>query len=379
MSEKRKPENLVELLSKLQQEKVPKEQYKSYIDDFLEMRTRKKGIPWKGQFELTPLCNLDCKMCYVHLQKEQLRNQSLLETAAWKELMEQAIAAGMRKAVLTGGECLLYPGFEELYLYLQSKGVEVQVYTNGILLTDKRCLFFKKNMPARIQVSVYGSNEDAYEKVTGHRKYEKVMQNIDFARQEGLPVQIAITPSVYMGKDARDIVRYMSQNKIPYQINNTIFKPRDNTGRSQETLDIALEEYIDLFQLQAKLLGAEVCKRDAAMLPDIPEDAGEKKGIRCASGRNSFHIDWNGIMTGCDMLKSVRTEPLKNGFANSWKLIHKAALEYPVAAKCEYCSYQSGCVSCPAIHRQLGEMPGHCSPIVCNRTKRFAEEGLISL
>ena len=126
-------------------------------------------------------------------------------------------------------------------------------------------------------------------------------------------------------------------------------------------------------------MGAEVCKRDAAMLPDIPEDAGEKKGIRCASGRNSFHIDWNGIMTGCDMLKSVRTEPLKNGFANSWKLIHKAALEYPVAAKCEYCSYQSGCVSCPAIHRQLGEMPGHCSPIVCNRTKRFAEEGLISL
>ncbi|MBU5681122.1 radical SAM protein [Blautia sp. MSJ-9] len=379
MNEKKNPRNLVELLSRLQQEKVPEEQYKIHIDYFLEMQTRKKGIPWKGQFELTPLCNLDCKMCYVHLQKGQLKNQSLLEPELWRELMEQAVSAGMRKAVLTGGECLLYPGFEELYLYLQSKGVEVQVYTNGILLTEERVLFFKKNMPARIQVSVYGSCEDAYEKVTGHREYERVRKNIELARQVGLPLQVAVTPSVYMGKDARNIVRYMSENRIPYQINNTIFAPRNDTGRGQEKIDTTPDEYIELFKLQAQLSGAELCRRDEKMLPDVPEDSGEKKGIRCAAGMNSFHIDWKGTMTGCDMLNSVKAEPLKKGFDHSWKLIHKAALEYPAATKCENCSYNSVCVSCPAIHQQLGEKPGHCSLMVCERTRRFAAEGLISL
>ena len=26
-----------------------------------------KGIPISGTFELTPRCNISCKMCYVHL------------------------------------------------------------------------------------------------------------------------------------------------------------------------------------------------------------------------------------------------------------------------------------------------------------------------
>ena len=26
----------------------------------------KLGIPLSGTFELTPRCNLDCKMCYIH-------------------------------------------------------------------------------------------------------------------------------------------------------------------------------------------------------------------------------------------------------------------------------------------------------------------------
>ena len=27
-----------------------------------------KKIPFKGVFELTPRCNFDCNMCYVHLK-----------------------------------------------------------------------------------------------------------------------------------------------------------------------------------------------------------------------------------------------------------------------------------------------------------------------
>ena len=138
------PQNLIELLRYLRLENIPEEMHKTYIDDYFEDRARKKGIPLKGQFELTPFCNLDCKMCYVHLNKEQMKNKQLLDPEQWEMLMKQAIDSGMRKAVLTGGECLTYSGFEKLYLYLQSRGIEVQVYTNGILLTKKKIEFFKK-------------------------------------------------------------------------------------------------------------------------------------------------------------------------------------------------------------------------------------------
>ena len=29
---------------------------------FMDQKAREKGIPLNGQFELTPLCNLDCRM-----------------------------------------------------------------------------------------------------------------------------------------------------------------------------------------------------------------------------------------------------------------------------------------------------------------------------
>ena len=82
---------------------------------YLESRAREKGIPIRGQFELTPLCNLDCVMCYVHLDAARIAGQPLITVDQWKSLIRQAVDAGMLNAILTGGECLTYPGFDELW------------------------------------------------------------------------------------------------------------------------------------------------------------------------------------------------------------------------------------------------------------------------
>ena len=90
------------------------------LSRYLEARARKQGVPIHGQFELTPLCNLNCKMCYVHLTADKMDDRSLLTVKQWKDLIRQAYEGGMLTAALTGGECLTYPGFEEVYLYLHS-------------------------------------------------------------------------------------------------------------------------------------------------------------------------------------------------------------------------------------------------------------------
>lgn len=46
-----------------------------WLDPFYKNIWRKAftdGIPISGTFELTPRCNFDCKMCYVHLKEEQI-------------------------------------------------------------------------------------------------------------------------------------------------------------------------------------------------------------------------------------------------------------------------------------------------------------------
>ena len=115
--------NIIELVKNLKETGVSETEQKKYIDRFLENKARLRGIPLTGNFELTPLCNLDCKMCYVHLAGSQFNEKKLLHVDDWKNLIKQAYEAGMRNASLTGGECLTYPGFDDVFLYLYSLGV----------------------------------------------------------------------------------------------------------------------------------------------------------------------------------------------------------------------------------------------------------------
>ena len=157
-----KPEKLSQLIAQLNAEGV--HDYRRYeaVRKFLNFKARDKGIPISGSFELTPLCNLNCKMCYVHLNKAQMQGEPLLPVARWKQIMQQAIDAGMMYARLTGGECLTYPGFQELYLFLREQGIETVILSNGLLIDEDMTTFLQKNPPAAIQISLYGAGEDTY-------------------------------------------------------------------------------------------------------------------------------------------------------------------------------------------------------------------------
>ena len=137
-----KPEKLSQLIAQLNAEGV--HDYRRYeaVRKFLNFKARDKGIPISGSFELTPLCNLDCKMCYVHLNKAQMQGEPLLPVARWKQIMQQAIDAGMMYARLTGGECLTYPGFQELYLFLREQGIETGILSNGLLIDEDMTTFY---------------------------------------------------------------------------------------------------------------------------------------------------------------------------------------------------------------------------------------------
>jgi len=120
-------DSLLDLLEDLDREGITGLQRREAYTRFLNLQARKKGVPLHGVFELTPICNLDCKMCYVHLKPEQMGNQSLMPVKQWKALMTQAMDAGMMDATLTGGECLTYAGFDELYMHLHAGGVKVSI------------------------------------------------------------------------------------------------------------------------------------------------------------------------------------------------------------------------------------------------------------
>lgn len=51
---------------------------KDTAEAFLLRRAAKTDVPITGSFELTPLCNLNCKMCYVRMNRTEQKKISRL-------------------------------------------------------------------------------------------------------------------------------------------------------------------------------------------------------------------------------------------------------------------------------------------------------------
>lgn len=377
MNHDTKPEKLSQLIAQLNALGV--KDYRRYeaVRKFLNFKARDKGIPISGSFELTPLCNLDCRMCYVHLNKAQMDGAQLLTAEQWKHMMQQAIDAGMLYARLTGGECLTYPGFRELYLFLRDRGIETVILSNGLLLDEEMTAFLQENPPAAIQVSLYGAGEDAYERVTGKRAFSLVMDNLRRVKAAGIPLTIAVTPNAYM-TDGEQILRLLAAEDFPFHVNAGVMQPRRETGR--ELADADLDTYISIRKLRARLKGnGLLVEADPESLPDPGGKQGDPaRGVTCGAGRSGFAIDWRGNMRPCNNFPCDGDNVLLLGFQEAWKRTNDTAAQFPLPAECAGCAYETVCKHCVAEHAAGAEI-GHASPAICAMGKRMVAEGLCSL
>lgn len=353
--------------------------------NFIRTKAFERNIPLSGSFELTPLCTLDCKMCYVHLSKGKMK-QPELPTEKWLSLIDEACEAGMLYATLTGGECLIYPGFKQIYEHLQSKGVFVSIFTNATLLDSELVNWLSERKPYNVQITVYGSSPEGYAKVTGSADaFYKVDNAIGLLKQANIPFHLAITASKYMAHDFEALYRYC-KTKEPLSINfcSFPFQARNETEREYFNYAPSIDEQVDFFKTRLKVDGTHSItinhedNFENDQLQITNNDQPELKGIQCEAGRIKFSISWDGKMLGCSSFDFAQAYPLKEGFANAWKHINKRANEYVMPVECNNCKYKKACIKCPAAH-WLSSGEGHCNPLICEEGKRMVAEGLREL
>ena len=371
------PENGFDLIDRLKKDNGKQVQNFRDLAGYLGFKAREKGIPVVGQFELTPLCCFDCKMCYVHLNRDQLNGQAVLSVETWKKLLHDAWEAGLLEATLTGGECLAYPGFEELFLYLHSLGCEVAVLTNGFLLNDERIRFFQAHMPVRMQITLYGWNDDVYERVTGVRAFHTVAENVRKAIDAGLPVSVNVTPSAFLGEDVFETIRTARELCRLVTVNSVIFQPRDETGRSGQLDDPDADLYVRAYRLLDQLNGKEPVEISEEKLPPVggPDHECAKCGLRCGGGRSGYVINWRGEMMPCNRMEMIKAFPLRDGFAHAWASVNQEAESWPMVPECERCAYNNVCDNCAANILRYGE-PGKRPAALCELTIFYVRHGV---
>ncbi|MEE1057483.1 MAG: radical SAM protein [Acutalibacteraceae bacterium] len=336
-------------------------------------------IPIHGHFEITPRCNLNCKMCYVHLNNTQMGKLNELPFLKWKEIVDQAIHMGMLFASISGGECLTSPYFDELYLYLKSKGIIVFVLTNGVLL-DKKISLFEKYPPALIQVSVYGYDKASYIAVTEKDEYDNVSNSIEKAHKLGLPISVAVTASRYL-PSVYEIVKKYYEIGIGVTVNRWIMPPYESTGRKFGDINLSPDEQVNISKEILQATEQELIPCPVEPLPKpimFLKDRAPKKGLLCAAGRSDFSINWKGEMSLCVSLNTPTGYPLIDGFKKAWEQTVIASKEFLMPVECYECKYLKVCNRCPAQHL-INNLPGHCNPAVCEEGILMVKNGLVSL
>ena len=124
------------------------------IEERLVQSATEKQIPLGGSFELLPLCNMNCRMCFLRLNPEEMKAQGRLRNAEeWLELAVQAKDAGMLFLLLTGGEPFLYPEITGLYPQLAKLGLYITINTNGTLITEEHADMLQRHLPRRVNIT----------------------------------------------------------------------------------------------------------------------------------------------------------------------------------------------------------------------------------
>ena len=159
------------------------------------------NIPVNGSIELLPLCNMNCDMCYVRLDAAQMKKHGRLRTISeWLSLAQEMKEAGTLFLLLTGGEPLLYPEFRTLYTELMSMGMILTVNTNGTLIDEDWADFFAAHKPRRINLTLYGTDNAAYERLCHYKGgYDKASTAIQLLKARCVDVKVgcsAVTSNI---------------------------------------------------------------------------------------------------------------------------------------------------------------------------------------
>lgn len=145
------------------------------------------------------MCNLACEYCY-YLEKSHMYNEgpkTLMSDSLLEHFVKQYIESQTTPNVLFlwhGGETMMRPlSFYQKALQLQKKYargrmIDNAFQTNGTMLTDEWCRFFKENNWL-VGVSIDGPKEvhNAYrQNRLGHPSFDQVMRGINLLNKHGV-------------------------------------------------------------------------------------------------------------------------------------------------------------------------------------------------
>lgn len=348
-----------------------KRQVEPVITEYLHNKAARLGIPLNGTFELTPLCNMNCRMCYIRKEKKEQEAIRPLRTAEeWLALGETAKERGMVYLLLTGGEPFLREDFRQIMQGLHRMGFVLSINSNGTMIDEKTVEWIKDTPPIRINITLYGASNETYARLCGNpRGFTQVTRAIRLLKEAGITVKLNCSVTPYNADDLEQIFAFGEKEGLVVQATSYMFPPvrRDQnmTGWNDRFTaeDAALQEArISLYQNgQESFLKYMESEQFAGLSAEIEDDCmlldeekppvdGEGERIRCRAGKCSFWVAWDGRFLPCGMLPGRNAlNVFDAGFDAAWEHTRNEAAAIRLPVRCAACSLKDKCRACAAM------------------------------
>lgn len=326
------------------------------LEKHLVARANETRTPITANFELTPVCNMKCDMCFIRLPQAQVQALGgLRPLESWLDIARQLRQMGTLFILLTGGEPMLYPQFNELYMELRRMGFIITINTNGTLITEETCRMFARLQPRRVNVTLYGASRETYADMCHHADgFDRCMSALRLLKQYHIDTKINVSVTRRSVADYEAIMAIADELGMPAVVNAYMFPALRQLCAGCRDVDaerITPEQaarYQEAFMRYRQGADYPQYLRSIVYNVDEVEPDSEGQGVSCRAARSSVWINWRQQMTPCVLMEHPMVPLDGTTVADAWASVTAQADQLPRFEKCAGCRLRKLCQVCYA-------------------------------
>jgi radical SAM protein with 4Fe4S-binding SPASM domain len=316
--------------------------------------------PRLGQLdiELTERCDNDCIHCCINLPAGDAAARAReMTTEQVEDVLRQAADLGCLQVRFTGGEPLLRPDFEHLYVFARRLGLAVLIFTNARRITPDLADLLARIPPRELmEVTVYGMHRQSYEAVSRvPGSFVQFRRGVDLLLDRQIPF---VLKGALLPPNRGDIDEFEAwAATIPWMTEPPTYSMFFDLRNRRD--DVAKNRLIASLRVSPQD-GLAVLTRDAAKYrAGMAEFAARFMGppgdelFRCGAGRH-MSIDAYGCAQPCmgarapDLTVDVLGSSLDDALERFGQLGDIRATNPEYLRRCAVCFLHGFCEQCPA-------------------------------
>ena len=140
------------------------------------------------EIEFSLKCNFNCPYCYVP-RADAFRDELTLDEI--RDTIIQAQDMGARKIIILGGEPTIYPDLKMIIGFLSSRGLQVELFTNGTGIDDELASFLFSNQ-VRVVLKMNTFDPELQDRLSGKKGASAIIHSaLGALRKAGYPADEA--------------------------------------------------------------------------------------------------------------------------------------------------------------------------------------------